>query len=566
MPRPLSTALFAGQALRVLSLIVMLVSALVVPGTLQAQPDSPVTLKLAMSAPADLDPVHVSRFDPDTRDLVENLFIGLTRFDPITRTVEPMLAQSWSVSPNGLTWTFQLREDVEWVRWNAESNSVEPVRPVVAGDFVYAIQRGCDPLRPSPLTSNLMIVDGCQTVASAFPEVITDLFIAREIGARAVGPNTLEIDLRFPASYFPTLLSTPEFRPLPREAIVAQEHWTAADTIMTNGPFALQSWTDGGLTLVRNPHWPGPNSGNIEQVSVTFASPDNMGPIVASGRADMARLAPELATAANITYRDLFHQAEGPSLIMLSFSFSEPLAAIPEVRRALAMAVDPQALADILPPGYMPAFGFTPTDVVASSVVTLPAANSAAAQDALAAAGFPSCSGIPGRITLTVRDDDPAWLAVGQAIIQQWTTALGCNAALFTLNTASRVTLIELSHANYDPEATTRPMIWMSTWSADYPDANAWLGDALHCQYGYLRLDRPCDQADALLDQAIMEFDLDARTALYAQVERLFFGPDGSFPVIPLATLQGAWLQQPHLDGVNAAGAARYDLWTLTAG
>ena len=71
------------------------------------------------------------------------------------------------------------------------------MRPVAAGDVVYAIQRACDPLRPSPVTANLMIVKGCLRLPTRFPEIIDDLFIAREIGVRATGPNTLEIDTCF---------------------------------------------------------------------------------------------------------------------------------------------------------------------------------------------------------------------------------------------------------------------------------------------------------------------------------------------------------------------------------
>lgn len=174
------------------------------------------TLRLAMPAPETLDPIRVSRFDYAARDLVENLYVGLTRFDPVTQTVEPAAAESWTVSDDGLTWTFTLRDDLQWVRYDSETDEVVAVRPVVAGDFVYSVQRACDPLRPSPITANLMVIRGCQTVAQAFPEVVNDLFIAREIAIRATSPTTLEIELLFPTSYFLTLTSTQDYRPIPR--------------------------------------------------------------------------------------------------------------------------------------------------------------------------------------------------------------------------------------------------------------------------------------------------------------------------------------------------------------
>src|ERR1700733_6064848 len=42
------------------------------------------------------------------------LFEGLTTADPFTLKVIPNLAKSWDVSPDGLAWTFHLRQDVKW--------------------------------------------------------------------------------------------------------------------------------------------------------------------------------------------------------------------------------------------------------------------------------------------------------------------------------------------------------------------------------------------------------------------------------------------------------------------
>ena len=153
--------------------LVMVIAAAGLAGPAQAQEPDAATLRIAMPAPQNLDPVQVSRFDANMQDLVENLFVGLARYNPNTREIDPVLAESWTVSDDGLRWTFTLREDIQWVRYDRASEEIVAVRPVVAGDC-GAIQRACDPLRPSPVTSNLMIIRGCHTVANAFPEVIND--------------------------------------------------------------------------------------------------------------------------------------------------------------------------------------------------------------------------------------------------------------------------------------------------------------------------------------------------------------------------------------------------------
>ena len=96
---------------------------------------------------------------------------------------------------------------------------------------------------------------------------------------------------------------------------------------------------------------------------------------------------------------------------------------------------------------------------------------------------------------------------------------------------------------------------------ADYPTQTPGSPDALPPLA--IRPGRACDETDALLDQAAAEPDPARRAELYAQAEDRLFGPNGSFPVIPLYLTTSAWLQQPWLSGVNEYGPARFDLWTL---
>jgi oligopeptide transport system substrate-binding protein len=531
----------------------------------QTQSIKPVTLRIALPEPGTLDPVQLSRFDPSARDLAENLFVGLTRFDPVTREAEPLIAKNWSVSPDGLTWTFELRDDIQWVRFDATAHKVVAVRPVVAGDVVYAIQRACDPLRPSPVTANLMVIKGCQAVANAPHEVINDLLIAREIGVRATGPYMLEIDLLFPSGYFPALLSTPELRPLPREAVSDTEDWTARGTLMTSGPYVLEKRDSSGITLARNPYWPDTYAGNIEQIDIMFSGQvPTAATLAANGSVDMARLAPEEVPAARDAYPRLFKTSDGETLAMLGFSYDRALVSDPQVRRALAQSIDRDALVAQFFPGLARATTqFTPPGVIAAPVFDGAPFDPVQAQADLSAAGYAGCASVLEHLITLVPDDDPLWKQVGQFITQQWSDNLGCNAALFEVKSISRTLLIELAHLAYDQENVTRSHIWLVTWSADYPDANAWLSDALHCRYGYIKTGRECDEADTLLDQAAVETDPARRAGLYAQVEQRFFGPEGSFPVIPLFVSMSARLQQPWLTGVNDAGPARFDLWTV---
>lgn len=526
------------------------------------QEDNVVILRVGMPTITNLDPVQLSRFDPHTRDVVENLFVGLTRLNPQSGQIEPLLAQEWTVSDDGLRWTFTLREDLYWMRYDAATQTAIAERQIVAGDMVYAIQRACDPLRPSPVTANLMAIRGCHTLANAFPEVIDDIFIAREMGIRATGPHTLEIDLLYPASYLPTLLSLPELRPLPRETLVDTQELVRGGRLMTSGPFVVQNWTPSGMTLARNPQWPDAFTGNVTQVDITFTNEPTG--TVSTNAIDFARLSDAQIANTHATLPDLLHTAEGHSLLMLGFSYERAVVDTPEARRALSLALDRTALVNQFFPGQMlPATQFTPGNVIAAPTLGTPLYNADEARTLFGIAGFPGCNNMPEPLILLVPDDDPVWIEVGTAITQQWMTVFGCNPALFEVKPVPRTLLIELSHANYDPEEVVRSHMWLFTWRADYPDANAWTSDALHCRFGYIRNGRPCTQADALMDQVGMEPDLTMRTQDYIEIEELLFGSNGTYPVAPLMRIAAGWLQQPWLTNVDAAHAARYDLWQI---
>ncbi len=531
------------------------------------QAETPVTLRLAMPAPSSLDPVQLSRFDPATRDLVESLFVGLTQFDPYSGQIVPLLAKNTTVSDDGLTWTFELRDDLQWVRFDKAQDRVVAVRPVVAGDVVYAIHRACDPRRPSPVTTNLMVIQGCMTVTNAFSEAINDVFLAREIGVKATGPNSLEVRLLFPTGFLGTLLSTPETRPLPRETVSAVEDWTSADSIITDGPFVLRASTSTGMTLVRNPFWPDPIPGNIDQIEVTYTSTDTSAvDLIANDRVDYVRLDATNAANGRAALPDLFHTSDGITMTLLGFSHDRAVVNQPDMRRALSYAIDRQALVEQFFPSQMRAAdGLVPNNVIAAPLVDEDLYDPAQAQSYLESAGYANCNGMPEPITLLVPDDDPVWLTLGQAIAQQWTTVLGCNAALFNVDTVSRSLLIDMAHSTFDPEKVTRSHIWLASWSADYPDANAWLTDTLECQFGYIRTGRECSDADTAMDRAAAEVDPTMRATLYTRAEQSLVGQNGSFPITPLLLSTESWLVQPWLSNVNDSGAARFDSWMIDA-
>ncbi len=528
-----------------------------------------VTARIAMLPVASLDPVGLPRYDAASRDLVENLFVGLTRYDPLTGQIQPALARDWTISADGMTWTFNLRADMKWVTFNPTSQQVEAVRAVVAGDFVYGIRRACDPQPPNPATHLVTIVQGCRTVATADPQLVDDIFIARELAVRTLNDQKLEIKLAFPATYFVSLLALPEFRPVPREAIARVADWARSGVIMTDGPWTLADWTrNQQMTLVRNPLWPDPVTGNVERVVVNFAnSPDAVAQQFSTGSADFARLDTSVVQSMRQALPDRVLIAPMQAVTVLGFSVERNVVQNDAFRRALSQAIDRARLVDqVLPGAALPMSRFTPPGSIGGPTAQPDNRGFApdSAQSALAASGVTNCR-LSEKLTLVV-EDRPPMPAVAQALIGQWQSALGCNPAFFTVRAMPASYVQAVAHAaisTADPRDAPRPQMWLASWSADYADANAWTGDGLHCQYGFLHPGTACSDADTLIDRAALETDPAKRAEDYDKAETLWFGPAGTFPVTPLFVTVNAVGQQAWLKGASPNGPARFDLWTI---
>ena len=82
--------------------------------------------------PSSLDPAMT--YGIAESNIEVEIFEGLTRLDA-NNTAQPALAESWDISPDGLTYTFHLRQGICW----------SDGTPITADDFVYSWQRALSP-------------------------------------------------------------------------------------------------------------------------------------------------------------------------------------------------------------------------------------------------------------------------------------------------------------------------------------------------------------------------------------------------------------------------------------
>ena len=475
---------------------------------------------------------------------IENLFVHLTNYDLDTAEVVPEAATDWTVSEDGLTYTFTIRTDIPWVKHNPvtmettqEVDADGNPRFVTAYDFEYGIKRACDPnvgaYYSSVIAPNIV---GCEDVLYAEDPENIPAELVDAIGVTAVDDATLVIELPFPAAYFLSMTPMWVVAATPQWAIEEYEgNWIEAGNIVTNGRYVLQEWVHGvRRQVLRNPLMPADmqGGGNIERF-VTNVVPDTTtgyalwlnGEVETSGIPD-AELEAHLAE-----FNDETVQIPDLAVFYIAFRMTkEPFDNV-HVRRAFSAAFDRETfnatvrqgqglpMKHFAPPGI---FGAPPIDEVGVGYDP----EYAAAQ--LAEGGYPNCEGFPqisllgysGQSTLN-------WIEFAQA---NWSENLGCSPDLITIEQQSFSELLATTKLD-DEEA---PNMWTLGWGPDYADENNWVGDVLHCDNTSERIRRECNDIDAKIEQARQSTDPAERTALYPEIEEGFFGPEGEVPFAPL--------------------------------
>ena len=143
------------------------------------------------------------------------------------------LAESYTVSDDGLVYTFKIKEAAKW------SNG----EPVTAQDFVYGWQRVVDPLVASEynwIMETANIVNGnCYDPESGLTK--------EDLGVKALDDKTLEVTLTKPTGFFLSLMAFPPFFPVNQKFVEScgDQYALSVDNVLSCGPYNFTAWTAG---------------------------------------------------------------------------------------------------------------------------------------------------------------------------------------------------------------------------------------------------------------------------------------------------------------------------------
>jgi oligopeptide transport system substrate-binding protein len=476
--------------------------------------------------PTSLDPSKIATVWEDR--IVGEMLVGLTQNDAAGRPV-PAMATSWETSPDGLTWTFHLRQ----ANW---SDGV----PVTAEDFVFGLQRLLAPATASQYASLMYILKNGQAVNEGRAA-------ASALGARALDARTLQITLEHPAPYLPELAKHETMYPLPKHVVEKWgDAWLQPEHYVANGPYRLVEWKFGDhVRLVKNPAYYDADKVCIDQVDF-YPTEDS---IAAERRVRRGELDLNTSIQANrVAYLRRpdqvpayvhVHTYLGTYYLILN---TKDVAAFKDVRvrRALSMAVDRRFITDkLLGAGYVPAYLFVPPDVANYRNPPPPVWASwsferrqDAARVLMAQAGY----GPNHPLTVELKHFDSPSTARLMASVQADWRAIGVKTSLVQ----------EESQIGYQDFTLRNFQAGFAAWVADYNDAVSflYLQQSKTGQLNYGDYANPT--YDALLAKADLEPDLVKRAAYLAKAERIMVN---DAPVIPIYYAISRNLVNPRITG-----------------
>jgi oligopeptide transport system substrate-binding protein len=536
--------------------------------------ETKVTLDLVVGTePPTLDP----SLSTDTTSVwtVRQMFMGLAGFDEKAQVV-PALATEWSVSDDGLTWTYKMRDDVHWIHRNPTTGEFEDLGPVTAQDVEYGVKRTLDPATASDYAYVLYIIQGAEEFNTADPAAENIGELRDAVGVKAVDDTTVQFTLKEPAGYFPSITAMWVTFPLPQDAIETYgNNWTEAGLIVTNGPYTLEEWTHGAyLRLVKNPLWVDADTVQIEVIQ---------GPIIQEASTQMAMYeanevdmmadpgwGPPLPDMDRIKADPQLSQELliAPRLCTYYYGFvnSKPPFDDVTVRKAFAAAIDRQSLIDnVLKGDQLPAHSFAPPGIFGNvaddmSIGSWMVMDSYAdqvkqAQDWLAEAGYPEGEGIDATLMFNTSE---AHAQIAQAVQAMWAEAFP-KANISIENQEWSVYLKTLLPDSPDED---KPDIYRLGWCADYPDENNWVNEVFNSKSGqnYAKYFKP--DFDALVEQAANEPDPEVRKDLYKQAETMFMDDQGIAPIYyyTYVRLYKPWLTKVVISPVTGDPIAEWQI------
>lgn len=422
-----------------------------------------------------------------------NMMEGLIELDQALAPA-PALAKAWTVSGDGLTYKFDLRDDVKW------TDGV----PLKAADFLRSWKKLLAPANKNEYASFLFDVEN----AEAFHKGSLKDF--GRVGVKAIGDRELQVKLRRVVPYFITLMS----------------FWVTFpqrdDPKITLGPYKLASWNKGGkgvhdIVFERNPTYYGPPPSVARVRGVVEPNAAKARALLTSQKIDaLLEVANQDIESAGAHWQ--LKQFNYLAVTYLGFNLKSPKTKNVWLRKALAHALDRSGIPAKLQGGQVPALSFIPTGLAGHDETTGLPIDPKLPFEALQKAGYTSIKTLP-KLKLLAREG-------------MQTEAARYVAELLKNRLAIEVTVQSVSPSRFKTELKRGAHdMFVGHWGADYPDASSFMEILMSgSANNYTGWANP--KYDELVTKAGGSLVVLERLKLYSQAQKLALSEDAA--IVPL--------------------------------
>jgi oligopeptide transport system substrate-binding protein len=493
---------------------------------------APKVLKLNLhSEPPTADPGIAE--DSTSGAIVRATFDGLTRTGEDGKPHESA-AEKVEVSPDGLTYTFKIR-DAKWSNGD----------PVTAHDFEYAWKRALDPKTASNYAYQLFYIKNGEKFNKG--EAKMD-----DVGVKALDDKTLQVTLENPTPFFLELTAFYTYYPVNKKVVEADPKWaTEAKTHVGNGPFKIEAWEHKSkLILVKNDNYWDKDAVKLDKIEFSMVEDENTElSMFENGEIDWAgHPLSSLPTDAMSALKDSGKMTIQPIAGTYFYRFNTEKAPFnnAKIRKAFAYAINRQSIIDnVTQANQQPAMGFVPPSM---AVVSNPyfKDNDVETAKKLLEEGMKELgvTKLPP-ITLSYNTSE-GHKKIAEAIQDQWKKAFGVDVKLS--NTEWKVYLEDVHQGKYQ--------VARAGWLGDFNDPINFLEMFKEKDGGNndTRWENP--KYKELLNQSALETDPAKRKEILAQAEAILME---EMPIAPIYYYTQSWVKKDNVKGVIVDGLGFVD-------
>jgi len=492
------------------------------------------TMSFYIGEPAYIDPYNTQ--ESEGTEVEQALFDSLTRVDPLDPTkLGPGAADSWTANADATVFTFKLNPNGKFADGT----------PVTAQDFVYAWTRIVDPTTvntltkkadPSIISYHLSFVVGFDALAAGKTKVLP--------GVKAIDPLTFEVTLSKPFADFPFVCAHPALAPVPQKLV--ENGVEASGTVVPfgempigNGPFKMaEPWQHNQfIKIVRNDNYAGAKPYLDSVLFKIYKDTEAAYTDFVAGNLDFSPIGTGKIKSAQDTYgtsTDGYTVNPGTQVLLgaenatyyLIPNLNDPIMKNPNIRKAISLAINRQAICDIVFEGTrQPADNIIPPGIAGykPGVWADTKYDVTAAKQALVDAGYPGGKGPDGKqLAIKLSFNSGAGHEPIMELVQSDLKAIGITATFDSSEFA--VYLKQLDAGQFQ--------IARLGWIADYPIADNFLYPLFQSKSGDNKSKYNNPAVDTALDAARKTVDTAARISAYQAIDATIAADNAVLPMM----------------------------------